>query len=90
MRRDRRHLALVKAAKLLPEKSSSMLHDVDEALAVALLHLAVGGYRYEKTRLFDAAGPIDRQIEATLYEASEHELRPVEGLAVGELNEFVH
>ena len=80
----------MKAAKLLPEESRAVLHDIDELLAVALFDLAFGGNRDEQARLLDAARPISRQFLSALYEATEHELRPVEGLAVGELKEFVH
>ena len=67
-----------------------MLNDVDESFAIALFDRAIGGDGDEESRLFDASRPIDRQILAPFQEAIEHQLRPVERLAVGELNEFVH
>lgn len=80
----------MKAAEFLPEELRAVLHDVHKLLAAPLLDLSLGRDRDEKARLLDASGPIGGQIHAALHEATEYELRPIERLAVGELNEFVH
>ena len=80
----------VKAAKLLPEESRAVLHDVHELFAASLFDLSIGRDGDQKARLLYASGPIDRQFEPPLQETTEHELCPVERLAVGDLNEFVH
>jgi hypothetical protein len=80
----------MKAAELVPEKSRTVLHDIDEVFEIAVFDFAICCDRHEEPRLLDASRPIDRQRLPALLKAIEYELGPVERLAVGELNEFVH
>ena len=80
----------MKAAEFLPQEARAMLHDIDQAFAIPLFQLALGGDGDEEARLFDAARPIGWQFLPALDEGTEHQFGPVERLAVGELNEFVH